>query len=837
MPDFYHSTTQPSLLVGQLVSSSESQSAEAQIAELRRVLAETQAALSKAEQQLVDQQNFYQTVLNQLKVEVAVLDSEGRYLFVNQQCFSNPELRTWIIGKDDFEYCTYRQRPVALARNRRQLFEEATATRTEVVWEETLPSANGPRQMRRHLVPVFEPDGSLRMMVGTGSDITRRRQAEQQLMEQREFYEFTLNHIPCDIGVFDPEGRYLFVNASGIKDPAKREWVIGKDNFAYCQQYGHPMSLAEERKLRLDEAFREGHLVTFEETFDRPEGIRHQFRCLQPVFNPDGSPRMIVAYGLDITERVATERALRHAKLAAESAVRAREIFLANMSHEIRTPMNAILGMSQLLAKTELAPDQDSYRQAITTSAEHLIVIINDILDLSKLEAGKMTLEHVGFTPKHLLAEIEQTLRYKAEEKSLRLLTRVSPAVPRVLLGDPYRIRQVLLNLAGNSIKFTETGYVSITCDYVPCPDGNTGEIVFRVADTGIGIEPDFVQDIFNEFSQQDSSVTRKFGGTGLGLSITRNLLKLMDSDVRLESEKNKGTVMQFALRLPVGTPEDLTPKVVLPPNSPARQQLRNKQVLLVEDNLFNRQIAKTFLCHAHIQVTEAEHGARAVELAQHTRFDLILMDIQMPVMDGYAATALLRQQLGLTTPIVALTANAVKGEREKCLSAGMNDYLTKPFKEEELLRMVGEWALPQALLAPEAAEAAAETGFLLAPSPPTEADKVRLYEVDELMKVGQGDLEFVAFMLETFVESCEDALLGLREGMQTQNIELLKTTAHTLRPNLTHLRALHLLPPVAALDEWKNDFQAETLQPLVDSIALLLREIVTQIRLDSKAC
>ncbi|MBF9141474.1 response regulator [Hymenobacter properus] len=812
-----------------------------QVAQLRQALADAQAALRCAEQRLADQKDYYQAVLDHLKVNVAVFDPEQRFQVVNAKSFSNPELREWVIGKTNDEYCEHRGVAPEIGATRRRLLTQVIETGVETSWEETLMTDDGPCQLLRYYVPVLDSDGAVRMVVGTGTDITKRRLAEQKLEEQREFFEFTLNHIPSDIGVFDAEGRYLFVNQSGIKDPVKREWVIGKNNFEYCAQYGYPQALAEERQERLREAFQERRLVTFEETFDRPEGLRHQFRCLQPVFHPDGSPRMLVAYGLDITERVATERALRHAKLAAESAVRAREIFLANMSHEIRTPMNAILGMSQLLAKTELAPDQDSYRQAISTSAEHLLVIINDILDLSKLEAGKMALEQVGFTPTHLLAEIEQTLHYKAEEKGLRLLTRVAPAVPRVLLGDPYRIRQVLLNLAGNAIKFTETGYVAITCDYQPAADGDTGEVVFRVADTGIGIEPEFVQHIFSEFSQQDSSVTRKFGGTGLGLSICRNLVKLMGSDVQLQSERNKGTTMAFALRLPVGTAEDLAPKVVLPPDSPAFQYLRNKQVLLVEDNRFNRQIAKTFLSHAHVQVTEAEHGAMAVELAQHTRFDLILMDIQMPVMDGYAATALLRQQLGLATPIVALTANAVKGEREKCLSAGMNGYLAKPFKEEELLRVVGDWTLTMPLPALEsepapAPSAAAEPEILAPPPAPPMAAEVKLYSIADLLVAGQGDQEFVAFMLTTFVESCEEAVQNLNRGMQEGDIKLLKTTAHTLKPGVEHLHALHVLPPVEALDQWEGPFQAEALQPLVDSITLLLRDVVTQITLDTNA-
>lgn len=801
-----------------------------QILQLQRALAEAQVALCKAEQRLVDQRDFYETICNHLKVEVAAFDLEDRYQFVNAQSMNDPVLRKWVIGKDDFEYCARRQQPLAVAQNRRQMFDQAVQLGAEVTWEETLPSVDGPRQMRRHFVPVFAADGSLRMVVGTGTDVTKRRQAEKKLDEQREFYEFVLNQMPCDIGVLDAQFRCLFVNASGIKDPAVRAWMIGKTNFEYCVQYNHPVALAEERQLRLTQAVEGRQLVTYEESFVRPAGNRHQYRCLQPVFHPDGSLYLVLAYGLDITERVENEKALRHAKLAAESAVRARELFLANMSHEIRTPMNAILGMSQLLAKTMLAPDQDSYRQAISTSAEHLLVIINDILDLSKLEAGKMTLERVGFEPRQLLAEVEQTLHYKAVEKGLSLKTHVAPAVPAVLLGDPYRIRQVLLNLAGNAIKFTETGRVVIACDFV---DGaGAGEVVFRVTDTGVGIEPEFVKNIFNEFSQEDSSVTRKFGGTGLGLSICRNLLQLMGSDVQLESEKNKGTVMRFFLRLPTGTPHDLTPQEVLLPDSPIRKDLRNKHVLLVEDNRFNRQIAKTFLSHAQVQVTEAEHGAQAVELAQHQRFDLILMDIQMPVMDGYAATALLRQQLGLDTPIVALTANAVKGEREKCLAAGMNGYLTKPFKEEELLKIVSLWVLrpPQGAAATNSEPEKCPSLALL----PVAGAK--FYQVDELLKVGQGDLEFVAFMLQTFVESCEEALQGLSQGMREGDIPLLKTAAHTLKPSLVHLGALHIVPPVAALDQWEGAFRADELQPLVDSIALLLREVISQIVLDLKA-
>ena len=816
------------------------------VTEQRRRTATLQAQNSQLQQRLADQQAFFTTALNQLKVEVVIFDADHRYQFVNERCFGTPALREWIIGKDDFDYCAYRERPLELATVRRKAFQQVVETGDEVIWEETLPSADGPQRLRRHFVPVFAADGSLQMVVGTGSNITKRRQAEEKLAEQRAFYEFVLDHIPCDIGVFDEAGRYLFVNATGIKDAAKRAWVIGKDNFDYCRQYGHAMAIAEGRQRNINQAYESRKLMTFEEAFDRPDGMVHQLRCMQPVFNADGSPQMIVAYGLDITDRVHTERQLRHAKLAAESAVRARELFLANMSHEIRTPMNAILGMSQLLAKTVLTPEQDSYRQAITTSAEHLLVIINDILDLSKLEAGKMTLEEVGFTARHLLAEVEQTLHYKAVEKGLNLVMRVAATVPPVLIGDPYRIRQVLLNLAGNAIKFTETGRVTVTCDLVGTgPDGRAA-VEFRVADTGIGIEPEFVRSLFQEFSQEDSSVTRKYGGTGLGLSISRNLLQLMGCDVEAQSVKGQGTVMRFVLPLPVGTPADLLPKDALLPSSRLLPSLRAKRVLLVEDNRFNRQIAKTFLHHASVEVTEAENGAVAVELAQTQDFDLVLMDIQMPVMDGYAATALLRQQLGLAVPIVALTANAIKGEREKCLAAGMDDYLTKPFREDELLRKVSRWVLSPVLGQPESEEAppaavpepetAPPVAGGAAPAAGAAGENAPLYQTDELLHVGQGDLEFVRFMLETFVESCDEAIVGFAQGLAGADVRQLRATAHTLLPNLTHLRARHILPPAERLDKWPEPFELAAVRPVVAEVTGLLRQVSARILADLAA-
>jgi signal transduction histidine kinase/ActR/RegA family two-component response regulator len=789
-------------------------------------------SVHNAEQRLAEQREFYETILHELPIDVVAFDAEQRYRFVNVRALKDPVVREWAVGKTVAELCAHRQSPAELATERSSHFELALQQRTEVQWEETLHGSAGPQRILRRLRPVYSPSGDLRLFVGSGLNITERHHAEKKLVEQRAFYEFVFNQLACDIGIFDSQFRYMFVNERGISDPAVRKWVIGRDNFEYFARTGRPRAMAEARHARFEQAVQERRLITFEESFTRPEGTRHLLRFLQPVFHPDGSLYLIVAYSHDITEQVLAEQALTHAKLVAEESVRVKETFLANMSHEIRTPMNAILGMSQLLAKTPLSPLQLNYQQAITTSADNLLVIINDVLDLSKLEMGKLTLETIGFAPAELLSQIEQTLHFKAAEKGLSLVMDLGAQVPPVLLGDPYRIRQVLLNLAGNALKFTEKGQVTIGCALQAAdfnePQGAVS-IEFRVTDTGIGIEQEYLDTMFQEFSQADSSVSRKFGGTGLGLSICRNLVQLMGSEVKVTSRKHKGTTTRFAVRLPVGSAHDL-PQPEHPTAEAAvlREHLRNKQVLLVEDNLFNRQIAKSFLSQAEVQVTEAEHGARAVELVRRQDFDLILMDVQMPVMDGYAATAVMRQQLGITTPIIALTANAINGEREKCLAAGMNGYLAKPFQEGQLLQVLSDWLLPT--------EYAGHVALPLLASPERPAaGAASLYCINDLLQAGQGDPEFVVFMLHTFLESCHEALQELQQGLREANLALLKGTAHTLKPSLQHLNAWQALPPVEKLNKWDGEFQPEPLRGIVKSVEGLLGEVMDQINLDLK--
>ncbi|WP_303311727.1 PAS domain S-box protein [Hymenobacter sp. BT730] len=643
-------------------------------------------------------------------------------------------------------------------------------------------------------------------------DITERKNNEDALKRREEKYRGIIESMNLGLVEIDLNNQVTYVNQAFCDITGfRREEFLHQEAI---NQILHPNDvplLAAKNSSRM-----QGASDTYELAIISKNGEQKWLLISgAPIYNDQKQIYGIISITLDITHQKQLEHNLRAAKEFAEESTRSKELFLANMSHEIRTPLNAILGMGQLLAKTPLNEEQQNYLRAIASSGENLLVIINDILDLSKIGASQLSIENIGFTMDHLLRQIQKSLHFKAEEKGLLFLTSVDARIPEVLLGDPYRLTQVLLNLAGNAIKFTEKGQVTITCELVAQQAGQV-EIQFTVSDTGIGIDPEYLADIFKEFSQEDSSVTRKFGGTGLGLSISRGLVNLMGGELAIESQKYHGTRSYFSLVLPVGTEKDMPEKVEATPES--REILRGKHILLVEDNVFNRQIAKGFLSNADMQITEAENGAIAVELARQQAFDVILMDVQMPVMNGLEATAFLREQLGLTTPVIALTANAIKGEREKCLQAGMNDYLSKPFQEEELLKIIGAWLTGAEL---PVSQADGERALL----PPEPA----FYNLEIIQKIGQGDAGFVLLMLESFIESAQEAIDELRTARQQQDVQLLRASAHKLKPSLEHVQVHRILPLVMQLDKWAGDFAPEVLNPLIENTIGLLQELISQ--------
>jgi PAS domain S-box-containing protein len=548
------------------------------------------------------------------------------------------------------------------------------------------------RVFQRDFTPIFDGDRYIGQM-WKFQDITARTNAEADLRRREEKYRGIIENMSLGLVEADLNDHLLYANQSFCDMTGYCTDELAGQRFSPIFLEGNDLAMVEAKLKSREHGISDSYEVVMKTKAGEPKWL---LVSGAPLYGDDQQPVGSIGIYLDVTPQKHLEASLREAKAQAEISSRAKQDFLANMSHEIRTPMNAILGMSQLLAQTELSGPQASYLHAITASAENLLVIINDILDLSKIEAGHMAIERIGFSPQEVLAQVEKTLLYKAEEKGISFITHLGPGVPAVLFGDPYRLTQILLNLAGNSVKFTEHGSVTMACSLLEAQPDGVVRVEFAVGDTGIGMDADYLAQIFENFSQEDSSVSRKFGGTGLGLGISKKLVELMGGELHVSSQKNWGTTSRFTLTLAVATPADLPQPKASPNLSSLRYALRGKRVLLVEDNSFNRMLAGVFLNNLSLDVTEAANGEIAVALAETHPFDLILMDVQMPVMNGYEATAILRQELGLTVPIIALTANAINGEREKCLAVGMNDYLTKPFQESALIRIVQDWVLGQ---------------------------------------------------------------------------------------------------------------------------------------------
>ena len=533
------------------------------------------------------------------------------------------------------------------------------------------------------------------LLIGTDNTARKLVEEEQKQSDQRlrdqQFYTRSLIESNIDaLMTTDPSGIITDVNKQmEALTGCTRDELIGapfKDFFTDPSraEAGIKRVLIEKSvtDYELTARARDGKLtvVSYNATtfYDRK-------RTLQGVF----------AAARDVTESKRVEEELQQAKAVAESASLTKSEFLASMSHEIRTPMNAIMGIADLVAKTAMSPEQDKYVQIFRRSGDNLLNLINDILDLSKVEASQLDLERTGFSLSDHLERVVEMVAPRAQEKGLTLLCEIAPNASNDLIGDPTRLRQVLLNLLGNAIKFTQTGEVVLKVE--PDADGAVPTILrFTVSDTGIGVAVDKLSTVFERFTQADSSTTRRFGGSGLGLTISKRLVELMGGQIWVASEVDIGSVFGFVVPFEVWVTEKHA--VNAPINVDVGTALFPLRILMAEDGEDNRTIALAYLADMPYHIDIAETGLKACEMFKGGHYDLVLMDRQMPVMDGLTATRTIRaweiDNDRATTPIIALTASALKGDRETCLAAGCTAYLTKPIKQDILLAAIRDYTL-----------------------------------------------------------------------------------------------------------------------------------------------
>lgn len=530
-------------------------------------------------------------------------------------------------------------------------------------------------------IPIIK-NGENQIIVAA-SNITEYKGMQNEMLAVNNLYYSLIKYFPDMLWKTDSEKNYVYFNENWEKLTGETTEKLIKENFIVGT---HPDDV-ESYKKELIKAYK--NKQTFRSQY-RLRTIDGEYRSIlsraNPIFSNNGQLSGFVGIDIDITEEKKTREELLKLKDAAEAANKAKSEFLANMSHEIRTPLNGIIGMTDLTLSTTLTQEQKENLSIVKNCANTLLSLINNILDLSKLEAEKVIIDEVDFDIRDLIQKVIDTNLVKAKEKYIQLYHNVDADIPKILIGDGYRIEQILNNLISNAVKFTDNGIIMINASKVNSFNG-TYEIKFSVEDMGIGLSETEMKYIFKSFTQVDGSITRKYGGTGLGLAISQELAGLMKSHIEVESEKGLGSKFYFTIKLLEAKEKEINKELEL--NINKEKVSKNESILVVEDDSINKIVMKKMLQEiGYNKVKTAANGIEALKLIENNKFDIILMDIQMPELDGIETTHIIREnekKSGEHIPIIAITAYALKGDKEKYLCNGMDDYISKPVNINEL--------------------------------------------------------------------------------------------------------------------------------------------------------
>ncbi len=727
---------------------------------------------------------FFSQVLDTNPSLIYVKDEAGRYLFVNQavaDLYRKPKAE--IISQDNGRLHSHPEELRLYSQVDRQVIRQKAV----ITVEEPFMQSNGEvRWFYTVKKPLYLPDGSVRLL-GISTEITEHKKISSQLVTNELRYRELVECATDMIYYCDHQGFFVYANpvtcrVLGFTEQELRtrhylEFVAPEHREMVEQFY------AEQLGNKTDNTYLEFKGITAEENIIWLGQNVH-------MHTEDGQINGFHTVARNITKRKQAEEELISARQLAEDSTKAKEHFLSVMTHEIRTPLNAVIGLAHLLLEENPLPEQVEKLQAIKFSADNLMVIISDILDFSKIESGKIHFEHIEFDLADIFKGIGQSFSYRAKSSNLRLLFEIDPKLPKIIAGDPVRLNQILLNLAGNAFKFTEKGFIEVKA-LESRRDKDSVTVEFRVTDTGIGIPADKLETIFDSFTQASSETTRIYGGTGLGLTITRRIIELQGGKVGVRSKVGLGSVFTFSLTfgLPV---QSAKVSYKLPETvEPAVQDLHDTRILLVEDNKMNQLVICKFLQKWGVQIDIAENGLEAINKLKESQYEVVLMDLQMPQMDGYKAAQYIRTRMDAPTravPIVALTASALLDVKRKVMEAGMNDFITKPFDPRELhLKILKYTNKPKAAESPAAVPAA------------------QYVNLNYLEEISANNREFIRDMIRLFIRQTPEFTDNLKTACQTAQWADIRYLAHKMKSTIATVGIAELEPVMNQLETFAS--------------------------------